>query len=81
MSTGSGGDCEIPILPDDLDVRATEPWPASSALCRGVALGAGGRRHEDDEVTPNDGASGLCVMALVALRAQQDAERLAAGEQ
>jgi hypothetical protein len=24
---------------------------------------------------------GLCVMALVALRAQQDAERLAAGEQ
>jgi hypothetical protein len=27
MSTGSGGDCEIPFFPDDLDVRATEPWP------------------------------------------------------
>ena len=29
MSTGSGGDCEIPFFPDDSDVRATEPWPGS----------------------------------------------------
>ena len=37
ISTGSGGDCEIPFFPDDSDVRATEPWPVRcSERWRGI---------------------------------------------
>ncbi len=54
---------------------------ANSALCRGVALRARGRRHKDHEVAPNDRASGPMRQGARHSARSTDAERRAAGEQ
>ena len=54
--------------------------PVRAAAHRGLAVGAGSRRHQDQEVPTDPGPAGLCVEALRKQRAQQAQDRLAAGE-
>jgi hypothetical protein len=56
-------------------------YAASSAVCRGVALGARGGDTKTMKSRRTIALPDLCVRALVTLRAQQDTERRAAGEQ